>query len=148
LISFALGVLVALLLIRLVPALLRLFAMGHVLEVAQDAIDRGVERIAPTISREEAAEIIGVRVPGLAPPPGGDVRFRRGDRFHGAIPDCTRPQPHDGPCNGWPCPPVRAKMGPSIDTLPTGEYRRCRCGVGLVGKGGKCDRCLLRDAGA
>lgn len=18
---------------------------------------------------------------------------------------CSRPQPHDGPCNGWPCPP-------------------------------------------
>lgn len=23
---------------------------------------------------------------------------------------CSRPQPHDGPCNGWPCPPVIERM--------------------------------------
>lgn len=25
-------------------------------------------------------------------------------------PNCSREQPHDGPCNGWPCPWVRKQM--------------------------------------
>jgi len=25
--------------------------------------------------------------------------------------ECSRKWPHDGPCNGWPCPGVREKLG-------------------------------------
>jgi len=183
---------------RLVRAIRNASSIGAVMEAA---LEGPLERIAPTISREEAAALIGVRVPDSGPPPGGDVRFKRGEAFvHTFHPlsaqpsdaellrvreeardaflpkrirDCTRPQPHDGPCNGWPCAPRRNAMrydelaalraqGHPVDDLPTMEYAApvsdlagkrapwpcCRCGVPVVGKGTKCDRCLLQDAGA
>lgn len=42
-----------------------------------------------------------------------------------AIQTCTRPQPHTGPCNGWPCASVRRKHFPeSVVTLAAQDILR------------------------
>lgn len=54
-----------------------------------------------------------------------------------AVKECIREQPHDGPCNGWPCEYVRNKFG--LDkfgkTLPLPPPRKCEtkgCDHGIV----------------
>jgi hypothetical protein len=47
------------------------------------------------------------------------------------IKECTRDQPHGGPCNGWPCPHARKLLierehADSIEEQPVTPYSRYR----------------------